>query len=181
MKNKIISVIDTLRGATKNGNRFLSFLYTTKGTGETNLYVINFGIDYVNACEHDKALLEAYTPKNDLEITAKGEMLKSLTETLTEGVSQSYTQKDVFTPIGKGLKQHNETGELYIWGFVQSRTQIAPPTNPKKPVNSKPLTLAKRAIEKELEFKRNKFSQYILSPENISGIKVNGEIVEIQN
>jgi len=180
MKNQVIAVIDSLRKASENGARFMSFLYTTKGTGETSIYTINFGINYPNACESDKAVLEAYTPTSDLEIVAKGEMLKSLNETITEGVSQSYTNKDTFTSIGKGLKQHVETGEIYIWGFVQSKTQVAEATNPKKPVNSKPLTLAKKAIEKACDFKRNKFSQFILNPEHIAGIKVNGETIEVQ-
>ena len=181
MKNQIIQVIDSLREATKNGARFMSFLYQTKGTGETSIYTINFGIDYRNACAIDKTLLEAYVPKTDLEVQGKAEMLLSLTQTLTEGVSDAYTQKDTFSAIGKGLKQHIETGELYIYGFVQSKTQVAPPTNPKKAVNSKPLTLAKKDIEKACEFKRGKFTQFVLNPENISGIKVNGDLIEVQS
>lgn len=181
MKNQVIAIVDSLREATKNGARFMSFLYKTKKTGETSVYTINFGVDYRNACETDKAILEAYVPKSDLEVTAKQEMLTSLTETLTEGVSQSYTNVDTFTSIGKGLKQHNETGELYIYGFIQSKTQVAPPTNPAKPVNSRPLTLAKKAIEKECQFKRNKFTQFILNPEHIAGVKVNGEVIEVQS
>ncbi len=49
MKNIQFSVIDALRDATKTGCTFISFLYTTKGTGETSRYLINFGIDeYIN-------------------------------------------------------------------------------------------------------------------------------------
>ena len=176
-----IKAIDTLREATANGCTFMSFLYTTKGTGETSRYVINFGIDYRSACENDRNLLEAYQPKNELEVTAKAEMLQSLTETLTEGVSQSYTQKDTFEAIGKGIRQHKETGEIYIYGFVQSKEVVAEATNPKKPVNSRPLTLAKKGIEKTLEFKRNKFVQFVINPDNIAGIKTKGELIEVQS
>ena len=176
-----IKAIDDLREATTKGCRFMTFLYTTKGTGETSKYQINFGIDYHSAIEHDKQSLEAYTPKNELETQAKEEMLKSMTETIEEGVSSSYTQKDTFEPIGKGIRQHKETGQIYIYGFVESKEQIEPPTNPKKPVNSRPLTLAKKDIEKACNFKRNKFGQFILSQENIGGVKVCGEVVELHS
>jgi len=175
-----INAIDKLRESTENGCRFMSFLYTTKGTGETSKYQINFGIDYQSACSEDKIALENYTPKDSLEETAKEEMLQSLTETLTLGVSSSYTNADVFEPIGKGMKQHKETNELYVWGFVQSKQQVAPPTNPKKPVNSRPLTLAKRSIEKACDFKRLKFGQFVLNPSNIAGIVTCGDHIEIK-
>lgn len=175
-----INAIDKLRDSTNNGCRFMSFLYTSKGTGETSKYLINFGIDYHNACAEDKVLLESYIPKDTLEETAKAEMLQSLNETLTNGVSSSYTNADTFVQIGKGIRQHKETNELYVWGFVESKEQVAPPTNPKKPVNSRPLTLAKREIEKACNFKRMKFGQFILNPSNIAGITTCGEHIEIQ-
>jgi len=175
-----INAIDQLRASTENGCRFMSFLYTSKGTGETSKYQINFGVDYHNACSQDKIALESYQPSNDLEVTAKEEMLQSLTETLTLGVSSAYTNADKFVPIGKGMRQHVETNELYVWGFIQSKEQVAPPTNPKKPVNSRPLTLAKKAIEKACDFKRLKFGQFILNPVNIAGIVTCGDHIEIQ-
>ena len=181
MKNISIKIIDSLREATQKGCAFMSFLYTTKGTEETSRYLINFGIDYRKACETDKAILEAYQPTDDLETQAKGEMLLSLTQTLTEGVSQAYTQADTFESIGKGIRQHKETGEIYLYGFIASKETVAEAKNPKKAVNSRPLTLAKRKIEKACEFKRNKFGQFILNPENIAGIRTNGEVIEVQS
>jgi hypothetical protein len=179
MKNIAIKALDTLRESTEKGCKFLTFLYQSKGTGEVAKYQINFGISYHSACESDKALIEGYTPENETEVEAKAEMLKSLTETLTEGVSSSYTQKDTFENIGKGIRQHKETGEIYIYGFVQSKEQVEPPITPKKAVNSSAKTLAKRKIEKALECKRNKFAQFVLNPENIGGIKVCGEVIEL--
>lgn len=181
MKNISIKVIDNLREATRKGCTFMSFLYTTKGTEETSKYLINFGIDYRKACETDKALLEAYMPTDDLETQAKAEMLLSLDQTLTEGVSQSYTQADTFDNIGNGIRQHKETGNIYLYGFVTNKETIVDAKNPKKAVKSRPLTLAKRKIEKTCGFKRNKFGQFILNPENIAGILTKGEVIEIQN
>jgi hypothetical protein len=179
MSNIKIKALDTLRESTEKGCKFITFLYQSKGTGEVSKYQINFGISYHSACESDKALLEGYNPADEIEVEAKEEMLKSLTETLTEGVSSSYTQKDTFETIGKGIRQHKETGEIYIYGFIQSKEQIEPPTKPKKPVNSSAKTLAKRKIEKALEMKRNKFGQFILNPDNIAGVNVCGETLEL--
>jgi hypothetical protein len=176
-----IKIVDQLREATSRGCSFISFLYTTKKDGSTSLYTINFGVDYQKACEHDKTLLEAYQPKNDLQVTAKAEMLKSLTETVTEGVSQAYTQKDTYTTLGKGIKIHNENQEIHLWGFLQSKTEIAPATIEQKKVNSRPLTIEKKNIERELEFKRNKFVSFVLNPANIAGIKVKGTTIEVQS
>lgn len=136
-------------------------------------------VSYKGACDHDRNALVAYVPANELEETAKAEMLKSLTETIEEGVSSSYTQKDTFETLGKGVRQHKENGMIYIYGYVQSKEQIEPATNPKKPVNSKPLTLAKKGIEKACNFKRNRFVQFIIDPIHIGGIKVKGEIIEL--
>jgi hypothetical protein len=179
MKNISIKALDTLRESTEKGCRFLTFLYQSKGTGEVAKYQVNFGISYHAACESDKALLEGYTPENEIEAQAKAEILQSLMETLTTGVSSSYTQKDTFESIGKGMRQHKETGEIYIYALVHSKEQIEPPVNPKKAVNSSAKTLAKRSIEKALDMKRNRFAQFILNPENIGGIKVCGDMIEL--
>jgi hypothetical protein len=174
-----ISAIDSLREATTKGCKFMSFLYQSKGTGEVSKYQINFGISNKSACEHDREALLAYVPTTELEEIAKAELLKSLTETIEEGVSHSYTQVDTYDYIGKGIRQHKQTGELYIDGFVQSKEQIEPPINPKKPVNSRPLTLAKNAIKSACNFKRNKFGSFILNPSNIGGVSVCGDVIEL--
>jgi hypothetical protein len=177
--NIAIKAIDQLREATESGCKFLSFLYQTKGTGEVAKYQINFGIDYREACKNDREALIAYTPQNEVEAEAKEQMLKSLNETIDKGVSSSYTQKDTFVHIGKGLKQHKETGELYIHGFLHNKEQVEPPINPKKVPNSSQLTLTKNKMKKDLSFKRERFAHFILNPSNIGGIKVCGEVVEL--
>ncbi len=111
---------------------------------------------------------------------AKEQILLSLTQTVEDGVSQAYTQKDTYTSVGKGIKVHNETDELYISGFIQTKVQVEPPTVEKKAVKSRPATIAKKLLEKTCDFKRNKFGQFILNPEHIAGILVKGEVIEVQ-
>jgi hypothetical protein len=174
-----IKAIDTLREVTSNGCRFISFLYVTKGTEETNRYTLNFGVDYGNALREDKSALEAFIPRDSIEMQAKAELLESIDKSLAPKTLEEQGE-DPFDHLGKGIKQHKESGEIYLWGFIQDRLNIAPAKNPKKPVNSRPLTIAKKAIGKECGFKREAFGSFILNPSNIAGIVVNGDVVEIQ-
>ena len=175
-----IKAIDKLREVTTDGCRFISFLYTTKGTEETNRYTLNFGVDYGNSLREDKASLESYSPKDELEEQAKAELLASIEKSLAPKTLEEQGE-DPFEQIGKGIKQHKESGEIYLWGFIQNRVNVAPAKNPKKPVNSRPLTLAKKAIGKACGFKRDAFGSFILNPSHIAGIVVNGDVVEIQS
>lgn len=181
--------IEILKEATTTGCKFISFLYLTKGTGETSRYTLNFGIDYKAACEADKNALVDYQPQTDLEIQAKAEMLASLTQTLTKGVSDSYTHsaknkangQDTYQNVSRGIKLHKESGAIHLSGYVQQKEQVAPPTKPKKPVNHGPLKLAKKHIEKACGFKHHKIREFILLPENIAGIKVNGDLIQLHD
>ena len=112
---------------------------------------------------------------------AKAEMLQSMNETLTQGVSSSYTQKDLWETIIPGVRLNKESGQISFYGFIQKKEIIEPATNPRKTVNSKPLTLAKKAIEKACDFKRNRFAQFVITTENLAGVKVRGELIEIQD
>ena len=178
-----VKTIDNLRESTKNGCRFVGFLYQSKTTGETAQYCINLGVDYAESLQHDLDAVNAYNPVGELEEQAKQEIVASLQKTLapkTIEEQKEHDEKDPYDHIGKGLKQHKESGELYIWGFQQSKTQVEPPTKEVKPKNSKPLTIAKEKLKKDLGFKSIKFRQYILAKENIAGIVVNGEPLEVQ-
>jgi hypothetical protein len=173
-----VKSIDTLREATKNGCRFVGFLYQSK-TGEVANYCINLGVDYTEAVQHDLNAVKAYDPADEIEQTAKDEIVASLEKTLQPKTIEEQ-KEDVYEHIGKGLKQHKEKGSLYIWGFQQSKTQVEPPTKEDKAKNSSNLTLAKEKIKKSCGFKTTKFRQYILGQEHIAGIVINGEPVEVQ-
>ena len=173
------NIIASLEEATTNGATFMSFLYQKKKTGEVSRYLINFGIDYHAAVAKDREALIAYTPNGEIEIQAKDEMLQSMAETIEEGVSSRYTQKDTYEHIVKGVRKHKETGELYVYGYVHSKQQVEAPKIEEKPVKSRPLTLAKKAIQKACGFKHTGFATFILSPSNIGGIKAKGEVIEV--
>jgi hypothetical protein len=178
-----VKTIDNLRDATNNGCRFVGFLYQSKTTGEVANYCINLGVDYIKSLKHDLDSITTYSPKDDLEKQAREDIIASLQKTLAPKTIEEKKEKeenDPYDHIGKGLKQHKDTGELYIWGFQQSKTQVEPPTKEIKPKNSKPLTIAKEKLKRDCNFKSIKFRQYIFAKENIAGIVVNGEPLEIQ-
>ena len=188
-----IKIVDQLRAATKNGCKFMTFLYKSEGTGETAIYTINFGISNENACISDKSTLEAFDmssipaaklEEKGLNMTllqeAKEKILLSLTQTIEKGVSDAYTQKDTYESLGKGISIHNETEEIYISGLEMSKVQVAPPTVEKKKVVSKAPTIAKALLEKTCNFKRLKFRKFILNADHIGGIVTNGEVIEVQ-
>lgn len=178
MEIQIANTIEALTESLARGASFVSFAYTAKGTGETSVFTLNFGISYRNAVEHDHAALVAYLPTSPLEEEAKASMLTSLTETLTEGVSSSYTQQGLWETLARGVRLNRESGEVAFYGFVQ-RKEVLIEGEPKKPVKSKPLTLAKKSIEKACNFKRNRFAQFIITPQNLAAVKVRGEMAEL--
>ena len=179
-----IKTIDTLRNSTKNGCRFVGFLYQSKTTGEVAQYCINLGVDYVESLQHDLDAIKNYNPTTELEEQAKDSIIASLQKTLapkTIEEQKEHDDNDPYDHIGKGLKQHKETGTLYIWGFQHSKTQVEPPTEEVKEKKSSQFTIVKEKLKKDCGFKSIKFRQYILAKENIAGIVVNGEPVEVQH
>lgn len=178
-----ISAIDSLRNATSNGCRFVGFLYQSKTTGEVANYCINLGVDYIESLKHDLDAVTSYVPNTELGEQAKEAVIASLQKTLapkTIEEQKAHDDNDPYDHIGKGLKQHKETGTLYIWGFQHSKTQVEPPTEEVKEKKSSQLTIVKEKIKRDCKFKSIKFRQYILAKENIAGIVVNGEPLEIQ-
>jgi len=175
------NLIEAFKASLAKGASFVSFIYQTKSTGETSIYTLNFGIKYKNAVSSDFEALCNYVPKTPLEEEAKAEMLQSMNETLTQGVSSAYTQKDLWETIIPGVRLNKESGQISFYGFIQKKEIIEPATNPRKTVNSKPLTLAKKAVQKACDFKCNRFAQFVITTENLAGVKVRGELIEIQD
>ena len=83
--------------------------------------------------------------------------------------NRSKAQIEAYTIITRGVKVHNVTGEIYVYGLRIEKTVVIEGTYPE--VKSKPLTIAKNKIRKTL--KSTKFTQYKIS--SISEIRVSGE------
>jgi len=163
-----------------NGAKFASFLYTSKGTGETAKYVVVLGANYLNLLEKSLAeLLEVNTAKfTDLEKVAFAQVKASLEKSIAahrEGKqNEDYTKKGQYRNLGKGLNVNDNDGSLQLFGLVISKTVIVPGVH--KKVNSAPLTIAKSKLQKELSM--SKFREFALDTGNIHEVKANGETLE---
>lgn len=179
--SKALQVINKLETAIANSPTGVSFLsikgYTAKGTGEVSDVLINLGVKYDRAIQKDIKKLETFdilrftkSSKINLEI-ARTKLINSFVK---PNEVRSQAQKDAYTHIGNtGLKVHNETGELFIYGFLRRKTVLV--KGEYKTVKSNDITLAQNELKSYLL--TSKFRQYTVS--NIEAIKANGSILEL--
>ena len=111
---------------------------------------------------------------SELEKVARREVLASLSKSLRaqrEGKkSEDYTRKDENRiELGKGLKLVDSG--LQITGYSIAKKVLVPGTY--KDVKSKPLTLAKKAIEKGL--KKSHIKDFCLS--NVTSARMEGKVL----
>jgi len=164
------NLVAQLQEFLSRGATFASFMYKSKGTGETAIYNVNLNVDYQRVKSEDLETITNYQPENDIEAEAKESLLNP--KPRKAAVSS-------FKSLGKGILYDEKTGAVKIHGWLQNKQTIQA-GEPSKPVNSAPLTIAKRALEKKLQLKRLKIREFILSPEHISGLKLKGDVIEFQ-
>jgi hypothetical protein len=163
------------------GSKFANIVYRVKRNNELAKYRIILGADTETLYEKDIAALKALLPtlESALDIEACSAILASREESLILGIGNNtkYTCADTYVHAEgiKGVKVHKETGALYVSGLVEEKT-VLEAGEPEKPVKSKPLTIAKRKIEKTLPSGR--FRQLIIG--NVRRCAANGEVLEIE-
>lgn len=178
--NKALQVLATIKGATDKsitGVSFVSIRNYTNKFGEVSNNLINVGASYEKAKAKDIEFLENlnvndYQFKSDLTLIdeARKELIASF---IKPSESRSNGQKDAYTNIVAGVKVHNETGILYIYGYRERKEVLKAGEYPT--VNSKPLTIAKDELRKLL--RTGKFTQYALEIGN--EVRANGETLEL--
>lgn len=177
---KALQVITNLKKATDNsitGVSFVSIRNYTNANGETSNNLINVGIKYENAKKKDIEFLETLDAKQhtfkstpELIEEARVELIKAF---LKPDANRSQGQIEAYTQIVPGVKVHNETGVLYVYGYREQKTVLK--AGEYKEVKSAPLTIAKNELRKLL--RTGKFTQYALELGN--EIKANGETLEL--
>lgn len=177
---KALNVIATLKKAIDNsvsGVSFVSIRNYTNKYGETSNNLINIGASYEKAKQKDILFLENLNPNNyefksplSLIEEARKELIAAF---LKPNENRSNGQKDNYTTIFSGVKVHNETGVLYVYGYRENKTITQNGNYPI--VNSKPLTIAKDELRKLL--RTGKFTQYALEIGN--EVRANGETLEL--
>lgn len=189
MKN-LFDKFNSLKGAS-----FISINnYLAKTSGELANHKLNVGISVKNAKETDLNRLKNCT-KQDLVMVSKAsgisyqicveahaEMLasaeKNLSENIEDRTNQSQGQTDAFISLTKNgsVKLHKETLAVHIFGMHIDKKVLVKGEEYKK-VNSRPKTLAKKAITKHLDLRAQNFRTFILP--NADNLKVMGEVIEL--
>lgn len=146
------------------GAKFVGLEYTNK-QNETSKYVVLVGISYENWTNKKLVALQAMC-NNDFESIALDknlsvDVVKEGQTKLIESIvnnknkqtasNQSKAQNETYITLESGARMHIETKQIQVYGLLISKTVLVE-GEPKKKVNSKDLTIAKKAIEKYLNF-----------------------------
>lgn len=180
ISNKALQVIKTIKGATEKsitGVSFVSIRNYTNTSGETSNNLINVGIRYDNAKKKDIETLENLNVSEHSFKSAPENIEQArvalIASFLAPDKARSEGQKDAYTHIVDGVKVHNETGQIYIFGYREHKEVLK--AGEYKTVNSSDLTIAKNELRKLL--RTGKFTQYALEMGN--EIRANGETLEL--
>lgn len=158
--------------ASLKGAKFIGINGYTNKSGEVSNQIINCNVNITNAKKADLETLKNFPASKLNDIAEKVgatkevamEAIEAMIDSAEKNLSnhktkQSEAQTDAYTHLGKGLKFHNETGDLYITGFANNKTVLV--EGEYKKVNSSPKTLVKKEITKGL--KMYKFRNFRLS------------------
>ena len=187
MKNQ--NVINLLnKFADLQGAKFVGINGYTNKNGEKSNQIINCNVNIENAKKADLETLKNFPASTLNEIAtkigaSKEDALKAIEElivsaernlTADDRTTSSVAQTEAYTSLGKGLKFHNETGDLYVSGFANNKTIIV--EGEYKVVNSAFKTLVKKAVNKTL--KMSKFRSFRLDSVS-NNLTVTGSTVQV--
>ena len=138
-------------------------------------YQIVFNMSYKNALQRSIDTLTALTLSTDLEKQARQELLDSFhtsltkDETVQEEVDGTYCRfYDDDGKAIKGVRLHQATGNLHLYGLVVNKFVRMPGYY--KKVNHKPLTVAKSKLRALTSV--GKFRQFILNSSQVESVSV---------
>lgn len=160
MKNttELTNFLNTIKGC-----KFVAIKGYTNKSGEVSDIVVNLGASYGNAKEKDIEYLRTLDVKTietsiDAETMelARIELLNSL---IKPSETRSAAQTDSFLTINNALRIHKDSLAIFVYGYCENKKVLT--KGEYKEVKSRPLTIAKNLIKKEL--RTGKFRQYEIS------------------
>lgn len=140
-------------------------------------YSIAFHISYESALKKSIETLAALELKEPIEVQARFELLNSFAKSLSNMDSTPMEELDeqVYTHIKdddgnyiKGVKIHNNTGTLHLYGLVIHKRVLMPGIYLTK--NQKPLTVVKDKLRYLTRV--GKFRQFKILPDQVDSISV---------
>lgn len=165
-----------------NGCTFVRIKDYTNAQGEVQDVTINVGVSYENAKAKDietlktldvSALNHNYEGIDNILLEEAREEL--LAAAIKPNKAMSNGQKDAYTHLVKGIKVHNETKELYVYGTKVNGTKVVKTEGEYKEDTRRPLTIAKDIIRKEL--RTPNYRQYKVS--ELKAVNANGATLEL--
>lgn len=185
-KKSIKNLVENMILTTSEKTQFTGIEYTNS-KGEKSEYIININISYGNAVNKDIEKLQSVTPEQIEKIMNDNklfnlEMIQKNIQTLLDSFlknqnietasNQSVAQNTAYINISPCLKYNFETGLLYLHGAKVHKKVIVPIEY--KPVNSRIDTLCKGTIKRVLNFSTEKYRQFIITPDQLKRVKMNG-------
>ena len=174
------------------GAKFIGIQGYCNSHGEVADITLNVNASIENAKQKDLIALKAFKAtdlfnlskeKNiDLETmhTALNELIasaeKNLSADLNERTNQSKAQTDAYVQLTSGLKLHKESLDITVFGFQNQKKVLVEGEYPT--VNSRPKTLAKKAIKKACDLRMEKYRSYKLG--KADAINITGSTLQIQ-
>ena len=183
-KNAIAKTNDILSSLTED-----DFIAIAKKYDVTNVA----GTKYANNKGAEKYLNEGILPKEGTkarETALNGvKTTKSLSEIRDEMINNnnnprpSNVDESVYTRLGKGIKKHNATNKIHIWGFIQHKTVLEEGTYTEKKMKLE--TAQAKAIERYCkkigkELPKTKFRQFVCDTEHLNTISYTGNTAEFR-
>ena len=168
ISKKVIANMERAIAKSPTGVTMVSIREYQNSNGEISNNIVNIGANLGNAKKKDIELLRGKSGTTEVEEIARLELIKSLE---TPNANRSKGQIDAYTTITKGIKVHNVTGEIYVFGLRMKKEVVVKGIYPI--VNSKAITIAKNVLRKDL--KSSKFTQFKIS--EISEIRIAGEVI----
>lgn len=165
--------------------RFIAINGYQNKEGAVSNYVVNINCKHGNKVKKDigqlKAIIKAIPkmPETALEYMAANILLQAFIDNGNKETAsvQSLVQSDLYENINGSVQRHKETGEYYIKGYLISRTVLV--AVQKKVVNSKPLTVAKDKLRRNL--RTEKYVRFKFSLENFSVTLQGNTLVLVAN
>lgn len=158
--------------ASFNGAKFIGVNGYKNQHGEISNQILNVNVDIRKAKESDLVTLSKITEKQ-LRVVAKQvnvgfevarralkEMIHSAERNLSNDnkTAQSEAQNDAYISLGKGLRLHKDSMEVYVSGFANSKRVLVEGEYPS--TNKQAKTLVKDVIKEGL--KMSKFRNFKL-------------------
>lgn len=173
----VINMVKKAIGNSPTGVSFFSIKNYTNKHGEVSNQIINVGASYEKMKQKDIETLRNMdilkmqwkSAMVDIEI-ARAALIEAF---ITPDKARSDGQKDAYTNIANGIRVHNETGKLYLFGYKLRKTVLVEGEYPT--VNSRKETIAKDELRKYL--RTNKFVNFGLEVGN--ELTANGNTIEL--